>query len=41
MAEATAEFESIMSVVQAKGKEKEAERERKRNSGKIQDEMIG
>ena len=40
MAEASAQFESIMSIVQTKGKEKENERERRRNSGKIQDEMI-
>lgn len=40
MAEASSQFESIMSVVQTKGKEKEAERDRKKNSGKIQDEYI-
>lgn len=40
MEEATGQFESIMSVVQTKGKEKEAERDRKRSSGKIQDEYI-
>lgn len=40
MEEATGQFESIMSIVQTKGKEKEAERERKRNSGKIQDEYV-